>query len=628
MMQKSLILSITVLFTLLSAPFGYSQKTQETKNILILFSYSSDGPAYRRILDGIIQELRNEFGDLYTLHTEYLQIDQYPPENYPKERFDLYNEKYRDIKLDLLICVGVNAITPVKNLADSYLLNLPSVSLDLDFSNYGYTSDLHLNDRTAVLGLKFNIEKTLSTALSLFPNTSSIYFVSGTSRLDKFLTSVTKIASDEIDSNIIKTYTTDLSIDETLTLVHNLPKNSIIFVPYFTTDSKLVHYHNTEAIRLMSREATAPIFHISDLGVGDGSLGGYFLSFVKVGSLTGKVAVKILNGSDPNSIMVTEKDYYDYAFDWRQLKRWNIADSDLIPEGSTILFKEINYFDEYKWIVGAILLFFVLQSMLIANLIRLNRNQKLMTKKIVETENRYREFLHEDRSLRLGQLTASLSHELNQPLTAILSTAQAGINFINSNEATPELLKQIFQKIVENDKRGASILSSIRGMMKLESREKEKVNLNSLINEGIAVITGEGRKRNIKIIVSLSEEPVYIFADRIQIEQIILNFIFNALQSMEKINTSSKMIDITQSFNGDDVTISVRDYGEGIPEFLKEKLFNPFFTSKKEGMGIGLSICRFIIDDHDGKIWAENMPDGGAEFSFSLKIFKDEKTGH
>jgi two-component system, LuxR family, sensor kinase FixL len=122
---------------------------------------------------------------------------------------------------------------------------------------------------------------------------------------------------------------------------------------------------------------------------------------------------------------------------------------------------------------------FVLQSLLIANLIRLNRNQKLMTKKIIETENKYREFLHEDRSLRLGQLTASLSHELNQPLTAILSNAQAGINFVNSNEATPELLKEIFQKIVDNDKRGASILSSIRGMLKLESREKEKVNVNN-----------------------------------------------------------------------------------------------------------------------------------------------------
>jgi C4-dicarboxylate-specific signal transduction histidine kinase len=225
--------------------------------------------------------------------------------------------------------------------------------------------------------------------------------------------------------------------------------------------------------------------------------------------------------------------------------------------------------------------------------------------------------------LRLGQLTSSLSHELNQPLTAILSTAQAGINFINSNEATPELLKQIFQKIVENDKRGASILSSIRGMMKLESREKEKVNLNSLIDEVASVYRNEASLRDIKLSVTLTDEPVYIFADGIQIQQVLLNLILNASQSMQRANSEHNAIDISQTTNNGEVVISVRDYGNGIDESIKEKLFKPFVTLKKEGMGIGLSICRSIIEDHEGKIWAENMTDGGANFSFSLKIFED-----
>jgi signal transduction histidine kinase len=624
MMLKSRIISLLILFSLISYQSGNSQQTQETKNILILFSFSSDGPAYRKILDGIIQEFENEFGESFTLHTEYLQIEQYPPGNYPKKRFDSYNEKYRDIKLDLLICVGVNIINPVKNFAESYLLNLPTVSVDLDFSNYGYTSDFRLNDRTAVIELKFNIEKTLATALALFPTASSMYFVSGTAPLDKLLMSVTKDASNKIDKNLKTTFVADHSMEETITLVHSLSKSDIIFVPYFTTDTKLVRYHNTEAIRLMSRVAKAPIFHISDLGVGDGMLGGYVMSFTKVGSLAGNVAIKILKGADPNSIKISENDYYDYIFDWRELKKWNLEDSELIPEGSTILFEESNIVDKYKWIGGVIRLFLVLQSLLIATLIRFNRNQKLMTKKIIETENRYREFLHVDRSLRLGQLTASLSHELNQPLTAILSTAQAGINFINFNEATPELLKQIFQKIVENDKRGASILNSVRGMMKLETREKEKVNLNTLIEEIAAVFHSEASKLNTKLDMELDDKPVYILADGIQIQQVLLNFILNASQAMEKVNTSNKRITISNTISYGDVIVSVRDNGKGIDNAEKEKLFKPFITSKKEGTGVGLVICRSIVEDHNGKIWAENMPDGGAKFSFSLKILKDE----
>jgi signal transduction histidine kinase len=262
--------------------------------------------------------------------------------------------------------------------------------------------------------------------------------------------------------------------------------------------------------------------------------------------------------------------------------------------------------------------------MLIANLIRLNRNQKLMTSKVIETENRYREFLHEDRSLRLGQLTASLSHELNQPLTAILSNAQAAINFINSNEATPDLLKQILQRIVENDKRGASILSSIRGMMKLESREKEKTDLNSLIQEVVDVFQSEARKQSIKIFVHMFNEPVYVKADRIQIQQVILNLLFNASQSMQHLHSDKKAVDIFQTLSDDTITISVCDYGKGIDESIKDTIFKPFITSKKEGTGIGLSICRSIIEDHEGKIWVENKTDGGANFSFSLKILKDE----
>lgn len=622
-MQKFLIISFIISSTLINVAVGNSQQTEETKTILILCALSPAQPAYRPILDGIRQKLTEEFGDRYSLHTEYLELESYPKDDYPKERFDTYNQKYRDIKIDLLICVGRNAIGTIKQYAEDYLLNLPTISIDFDFSDYGFKSDLKLNEQTVIVGMELILDKSISTALSLFPKTTSVFFVGGTTPFDKFLMSLAKEASQIIDKSKEIIFITDKSMDKILKQVHSLPVSSLIFVPSFNTDLKMVTYHNPEAIRLISINANAPVFAYSDMGFGDGAVGGYILSFEKIGLLSGVSAVKILEGADPNSLSVTEQDYYDYVFDWRQLKRWNIADSDLIPEESAILFKEVNFINEYKWILGAVLLFLVLQSMMIANLIRLNRNQKLMTKKVIETENKYREFLHEDRSLRLGQLTASLSHELNQPLTAILSTAQAGINFINSNEATPELLKQIFQKIVENDKRGASILSSIRGMMKIESREKEKTDINSLVNEVAAVYKNEASMHGIQLNIRLLDEPVYIFADGIQIQQVLLNLIFNASHSMEKINASNKIITISNSVNNTDVIVSVSDRGTGINEAEKEKLFKPFVTLKKEGMGIGLSICRSIIEDHEGKIWAENMSDGGAKFSFSLKIFKD-----
>jgi C4-dicarboxylate-specific signal transduction histidine kinase len=160
--------------------------------------------------------------------------------------------------------------------------------------------------------------------------------------------------------------------------------------------------------------------------------------------------------------------------------------------------------------------------------------------------------------------------------------------------------------------------------MKLENRPKEKTELNSLIEETVAVIRGEARKQSTNIFLHILNEPIYIFADRIQIQQVLLNFIINASQSIERDGASKKTIDINQTFKEENVIISVRDYGRGIDESIKDVVFKPFVTSKIEGMGIGLAICRSIIEDHNGKIWAENKKDGGAEFSFSLKIFKDE----
>ena len=624
-MLKSRLVIFIILLSLITPANGFSQHNNKDRNILVLFAYTSDGPAYKRILNGIEEEIANQFGKNVTIHTEYLEIARYPQGNFPKEVFDKYNEKYSDIKLDLLICVGYGIIDPVKKNADEYLQSLHAVVLDLDFSSFGYQTEFKLNDKTAVIPLKFNFDKTLLTALSLFPKATSVSFLSGTSRLDTFLTLLTKAAAEKIISNNKITFDSNLSMNETIDLVENLPDNTIIFIPYYTTDSKLVPYHNTEAIRLIRSVAKSPIFHLSDLGLGEGAVGGYIINFAKAGSLAGKVATKILNGVDPNSIQITESDYYEYAFDYRELKRWNLINSNLIPAGSTIMYEDISFVDRYKWIGGLVLLFIVLQTLLIANLIRLNKNQKVMTKKIIDTENRYKDFLHQDRSLRLGQLTASLSHEINQPLTAILSNAQAGIRFIDSGEGDLKLLKQIFQKIVESDKRGASIVRSIRGMMKPDVSEKRKVELNNLINEVIAVYQNEISRNNIKMKTNLWMEPIFVLGDRIQIQQVLLNLISNASHSLKKVTHSNQIITISSSLLDDEAFVTVRDNGPGIDAEIKEKLFEPFVTSKNTGMGIGLTISQSIIEDHQGKIWAENLPESGAEFSFTLKLFANGK---
>jgi C4-dicarboxylate-specific signal transduction histidine kinase len=244
-----------------------------------------------------------------------------------------------------------------------------------------------------------------------------------------------------------------------------------------------------------------------------------------------------------------------------------------------------------------------------------------MTRHIVETDRRQMDIIREDRILRIGMMSASLSHELNQPLTSILSTAQAGIRFINSGKADFEMLKNIFNNIVEDDKRAASVLASIRGLMKLEKREKIRVNLNNLIIEVADLYKSKAIELNCKISLKLTEVPVFVNADSIQIQQVILNFISNASQSIEETADKINTIYITEKVEDEYVSVFIRDYGKGIDESIRDRLFDPFITSYKEGSGVGLAINRLIIvEEHQGKIASRNMPDRGAEFSFSLKI--------
>ena len=225
-----------------------------------------------------------------------------------------------------------------------------------------------------------------------------------------------------------------------------------------------------------------------------------------------------------------------------------------------------------------------------------------MIRQIREAENKFREFAHEDRILRVGQMTASLSHELIQPLTAILSTAQAGVRFIDSDNFSPQLLKDILGNIIEDNKRTTSILRTIQGMMKLENRKKEKTDLNSLINEVLTIYRNEAIGQNIKIILQLAEKPVFIYADKVQIQQVILNFLLNAGQLLENNDIREKTITITESQDVRNVSIAVSDNGEGISKEMSLKnSLSPLSTSKAKGLGIGLSICRTIIEEHSGK---------------------------
>jgi len=336
-----------------------------------------------------------------------------------------------------------------------------------------------------------------------------------------------------------------------------------------------------------------------------------------------RVSNLILKGAQINNIHIRKNNFYEDVYDWQEVNRWGLSQSKAIPADSIFLYRPVNFWKTYRWYVIAVLLFLVAQSLLIMYLVTLNRRQKETARQRLETEKIYHDMVREDRLLKMVELTASLSHELNQPLTAILFNAQAGKRFLKTGKMDLQQAEEIFDYIIEDDKRAGGIISSVKSLMKMETREMENVDLKLIIQETVDIFYSEAITKNITIKTRLPASQVWIFGERIQLQQVLLNLFRNGINAMENCAPENKLLEIALKVNKGSATVSVRDNGCGIDPEIKEKLFKAFVSGSKKGFGIGLALSRTIIENHRGEIWANNLSGGGAEFSFRLKMIRE-----
>lgn len=227
---------------------------------------------------------------------------------------------------------------------------------------------------------------------------------------------------------------------------------------------------------------------------------------------------------------------------------------------------------------------------------------------------------HADRVAQTGAITASLAHELNQPLTGILSTSQAGLRFLTGGNTDPALIREILTNIVHDTKRAGAVINGLRAMLRRKGTEREPISLADAVQGVLDLVHSELIARQVEC--HLRAEPdLRVLADKAQIQQVLLNLVMNALEAMQSQPPERRRLDLTFGRNDTgEATVAVKDSGPGIPQGQQEKLFMAFWTTKPQGMGIGLSISYSIIESHGGRLWCVNNPDGGATFCFTLPL--------
>ncbi len=589
------------------------------KQILVIFAFKQALPWAYRVEESMRATFASESPFPIELNVEHADRPRHPDDTYLRKAIDFYRYKYANQKIDLVFEMGGDSRDLLFANEEKLFGNIPVVLITNDGQHL--PSEIMKPNMTP-LSWGFDIKRTIKIIQDVRPQTKNLFMISGISQIDQSLNSLALEALKEYGAKLNVENLNGLAVVNLLEKAANLPEDSAILYLSLFRDASGQYFVPREILRTISEKANAPTFGIGDTYLGHGIVGGCLLSAGKQGKKFADIAINLLKGEPINAAESIEKDNL-LMFDWRQLKRWGIPEQRL-PKGSIVTHREKSFFGQHKWIVIGIILFVALQSGLIGLLIRQNRKQRVLSANLMAAESRYRHLLRVERVSRLGELSASLAHELNQPLAAIRSSSQAALRFLQSDALNSERLREILQNVVEDSKRAAEVVRGMRAILKRDPEEKAPVAVNDVLNDVLTIFQGEAAARGVRIETHSSPTLPLVMADKSQLQQVMLNLIMNAADAVSQNTPENRKIFISTREKGGKVQVVVRDTGIGIDPTRIDKVFEPLFTTKTGGMGMGLALCWNIIREHDGRIRIENNSGGGVSVTFEMPAGQDD----
>jgi C4-dicarboxylate-specific signal transduction histidine kinase len=255
--------------------------------------------------------------------------------------------------------------------------------------------------------------------------------------------------------------------------------------------------------------------------------------------------------------------------------------------------------------------------------------RKEAEEKLRKSEQRYREaqaeLAHVTRVTTLGELTASIAHEVNQPLAAITSNAEACLRWLDRGPSHLDAARRSVEWIINDCNRASEVIQRVRALAKRTNIQKAPLHINDVVDEVVSLMQREMSSHRVSLRKELASALPMVFADRIQLQQVMINLVLNSIEAMQSVTDRPRELTIQSRRDGEhQVLLTVKDCGVGVSAENANRLFSAFFTTKPSGMGMGLSIGRSIVEAHGGRLWAElNLPQGAA-FHFSLSLRQED----
>lgn len=589
------------------------------RSVLILDGTDTNSPWGLAFRSTIQSEISEGSKTPVAIYSEVLELGRFNSPRYQELLRTFLREKYRDKPIGTIVVHGALAFQILLRMRDELWPGVPVVFAFVDRQTLSQVS--LPPDITGTMS-QLTLRSVVAAAKALVPNLKRIALVGTRFDKDPFRLQFTQELSS-LANEIEFIDLMDLPLGEVQKRVASLSEDTVVYYSNIYPVGQQTTLMLGDVVPLLARESNRPVLTDNEKFIGRGSVGGIVGIPELMAIESAKRALRLLDGEPASQMPIAALDFTRPVFDWRQMQRFSI-DEDRLPPGSEIRFRSPSIWEQYRWQLIAISAAVILQAGVIFGLLFERRRRQTAEQ---ESRKRFREVVHLNRTATAGALSASIAHELNQPLGAILCNAEAA-EVLLARE-TPDLaqVKDILADIRRDDRRAGDVIRHLRGLLKRREIELQEFELGNTIQATLNILQPEAIRRGVSLKSAPLQGAVQVRADQVQLQQVILNLLTNGMDAMEACSPEKRILVVESVLVGNsEVEIAVLDTGPGIPGDRLDGIFETFFTTKPQGTGLGLSIARTIVETNGGKIWAENRAAGGAAFRFTLPLARAQAT--
>jgi signal transduction histidine kinase len=585
----------------------------EPKRVLLLHSFGPQFVPWVFFAGQFREDLFKLSPDKIDLYEASLEAARFQEPDEQRPFVDYLTALFGSRKLDLIVTIGAPATVFVQKYRAQVFPSTPLLMGGPEQRTINYAA---LTRYDAPVAATLDIKKLIENIFKVLPDTTHIAWVVGASPLEKFWVDELRRSSEPFADRVTFESFNELTFEDMLKRISKLPPHSAAFFADVRVDAAGVPLDRDLVLSRLREATNAPIFSYIDSYLGSGIVGGPMVSSAELGRKMAEAAVRILGGQVPADIKTQPVGLGTPQYDWRELQHWKIRE-DRLPAGSIVRFREPMVWEQFRWQIAGFCAVVLLQGALISGLLYERRRRHLAE---VLARDRSAELAHINRYSMAGELTATIAHELNQPLGAILANTETAELMVKSPSPDLQEIGEILADIRRDDERASEVIGRLRSLLKKAPFELGDIDLNELARETTALLSAWAVARDVDLASVVAPMPLPIKGDLIQLQQVIINLIVNASDAMSAMTSAERRIRVSTARDGSSSILSVSDVGPGIPVSNLKEVFEPFFTTKPKGMGLGLSIARTIIEAHGGQLSAQNQAGRGAVFHIRLPL--------